>query len=148
MEKKIAEKTEEALGQKKKVPVAREDLMKDARKTRQTEEISLKGKVKGFDDQVCLYKNPSHTPDLMGALDAMEEVLAGYEESKAVGSEDADGLRSENKNLCSKIDLTEQAKYKAMKVETMQNVCNDAWRRAEWKLKVYEDMAYAKLSNA
>ncbi|KAL2493923.1 hypothetical protein Fot_37680 [Forsythia ovata] len=35
----------------------------------------LSGEVKGFcfKDQVCLYKYLSHAPDMMGALDAIEE---------------------------------------------------------------------------
>ncbi|KAL2479220.1 hypothetical protein Fot_48234 [Forsythia ovata] len=76
------------------------------------------------------------------------KVLAGYEESKIMGSEDADELRSENKIFCLKLDLTEearqQAEYNAVKAKIMQKVCNDVRRRAELKLKLYEDMTYAK----
>ncbi|KAL2508763.1 hypothetical protein Fot_32410 [Forsythia ovata] len=76
------------------------------------------------------------------------KVLAGYKESKAIGSKDSDELHLENKILFSKLDLVKearwQAEYKAMKAETIQKVCNNAKRRAELKLKVYKDMAYAK----
>ncbi|KAL2545902.1 MLP-like protein [Forsythia ovata] len=76
------------------------------------------------------------------------KVLASYVESKTMDSKDDDELPSKNKILHSKLALTEEARhqveFKAIKSETMQNVCNDAWRRAELKLKVYEDMAYIK----
>ncbi|KAL2518845.1 hypothetical protein Adt_15092 [Abeliophyllum distichum] len=75
-------------------------------------------------------------------------VLVGFEGSKAVGSEDTNELRSENKILYLKLEFVEEARqpveYKMMKAEMMQNVCNEARRRAELTLKVYEDMTYAK----
>ncbi|KAL2538267.1 hypothetical protein Fot_19658 [Forsythia ovata] len=68
--------------------------------------------------------------------------------STAVGPEDTDELHLENKILRSRLALVEearhQAKFKATKVETMRKVCNDAQRRDELKLKVYENMAYIK----
>ncbi|KAL2538210.1 hypothetical protein Fot_19601 [Forsythia ovata] len=76
------------------------------------------------------------------------KVLVGYEESKIVGFEDADELRSKNKVFFSKLDLAEEARrqteYKVLKVQSIQKVAEDARRRAEQKLKMYKDMAYTR----
>ncbi|KAL2558706.1 hypothetical protein Fot_03445 [Forsythia ovata] len=67
---------------------------------------------------------------------------------KVVGSEDVNKLRSENKTLHSKLTLADearaQAKYKLIKFETIQRMCINAWKQAEVKLKVCEDMSYTK----
>ncbi|KAL2478874.1 hypothetical protein Fot_47889 [Forsythia ovata] len=72
--------------------------------------------------------------ELKSRLFIKAQVLAGYDESKSVGSEDADELRSDNKVFRSKLDFFEegrqQVEYKALKAQLIQKVADDAWRKA------------------
>ncbi|KAL2478894.1 hypothetical protein Fot_47908 [Forsythia ovata] len=68
--------------------------------------------------------------------------------STVVGAEDIDALSSENKVLHARLEIIEDARAQAVfqltKSQTIQRMCADAQRKAELKLKVFEDMAYAK----
>ncbi|KAL2544399.1 hypothetical protein Fot_13632 [Forsythia ovata] len=68
--------------------------------------------------------------------------------SIATDSKNIDELHSENKILHSRLTIGEdaraQAEFKIIKFETIQILSVNARKRAELKLKVCEDMAYAK----
>ncbi|KAL2538487.1 Uncharacterized protein Fot_19878 [Forsythia ovata] len=68
--------------------------------------------------------------------------------STAMDSKDIDELRSENKILRSRLAISEDAnsqdEFKIIKFETIQRFSVNARKQAELKLKVCEDMAYAK----
>ncbi|KAL2508742.1 hypothetical protein Fot_32389 [Forsythia ovata] len=68
--------------------------------------------------------------------------------STATELKDIDELRSENKILRSRLAVSEdsraQAKFRIIKSETIQRLSINARKQDELKLKVCEDMAYAK----
>ncbi|KAL2494029.1 hypothetical protein Fot_37786 [Forsythia ovata] len=68
--------------------------------------------------------------------------------STVVGAEDIDYLRSENKVFRTRLTIVEDARAQAVfqltKSQTIQRMCANAQRKAELKLKVFKDMAYAK----
>ncbi|KAL2494102.1 Uncharacterized protein Fot_37859 [Forsythia ovata] len=68
--------------------------------------------------------------------------------STVTGIEDINELRSENMILRLKLAVSEdaraQAKFKIIKSKTIQKLSVSAWKQFELKLKVYEDMVYAK----
>ncbi|KAL2456626.1 hypothetical protein Adt_32027 [Abeliophyllum distichum] len=60
-------------------------------------------------------------------------------------------LSSENEAFHSKLELIEecrwQVEYRALKAESIIRIADNTRRRAEDKLKAYEEMAYAKHSH-
>ncbi|KAL2508366.1 hypothetical protein Fot_32095 [Forsythia ovata] len=68
--------------------------------------------------------------------------------STATGSKEIDELRSENKILCSRFAISEnaraQAEFKIIKSKMIQRLSVNTRKQAELKLKVCDDMAYAK----
>ncbi|KAL2529609.1 hypothetical protein Fot_22210 [Forsythia ovata] len=68
--------------------------------------------------------------------------------STVVGAEDIDALCSENKVLHARIsnveDVRAQVVLQLTKSQMIQRMCANAQRKAELKLNVLEDMAYAK----
>ncbi|KAL2520444.1 Uncharacterized protein Fot_24367 [Forsythia ovata] len=68
--------------------------------------------------------------------------------STIVGAKDIDALRSKNKVLRARLAIVEDARAQAVfqltKSQMIQRMCADAKRKAELKLKVFEDMTYAK----
>ncbi|KAL2528476.1 hypothetical protein Fot_21077 [Forsythia ovata] len=68
--------------------------------------------------------------------------------STVIGAEDIEELRSDNKVLRSELvvfeDARAKAEYRISMAETIQKLSVQARKQAELKLKVCEDMAYAK----
>ncbi|KAL2553305.1 hypothetical protein Fot_06924 [Forsythia ovata] len=68
--------------------------------------------------------------------------------SMVMGAEDIDALRSKNMVLRPRLtiveDATAQAVFQLTKFQTIQMMCADGQRKAELKLKIFEDMACAK----
>ncbi|KAL2553251.1 hypothetical protein Fot_06870 [Forsythia ovata] len=72
----------------------------------------------------------------------------GEMHSTVVGAEEIDALCSKNMVLHARLTIVEDARAQAVfqltKSQTFQMMCADAHRKAELKLKIFEDMAYAK----